>query len=70
MGSPAPSAAAMVRSRSWVRRMPASSIVDMMERFSISLTPVGSAITARGRMNTRLPITFITKPLSMMLTSS
>ena len=70
MGRPAPSAAARERLSSCVRRMPASNMVEISERFSISLIAVGKARMARGRANICLPMALSTKPLSMKLTSS
>ena len=62
----APAAAASGRSIIWVRRAPASNMPMISWRFSISLEEADSDITARGRAKMCLPITRITKWLSMM----
>ena len=60
----------MGRSSIWVRRIPASNIMPMMERFSMSLTPEGTDSTARGRASRCLPVTLPIMSVSRALTRS
>ncbi|MPN16181.1 hypothetical protein SDC9_163519 [bioreactor metagenome] len=65
MSMPAPIAAAIGSSIRNVWRAPASSVASITERFSTSVTPLGTHTMTRGLKNMWRPDTFLIKWLSM-----